>query len=53
VELKPALLAWLAFWAETALSGAPLRHWRDHRFGRIFTPLRRLTLPEDAIVLQH
>lgn len=29
VELKPALLAWLAFWAETAIDGAPMRHWRD------------------------
>lgn len=29
IELKPALLAWLAFWAETARTGHSLRHWRD------------------------
>jgi CRISPR-associated protein (TIGR02584 family) len=27
--LKPALLAWLAFWADTALAGRPMRHWRE------------------------
>jgi CRISPR-associated protein (TIGR02584 family) len=29
VTLKPALLAWLAFWADTARQGQPLRHWRE------------------------
>lgn len=29
IALQPALLAWLAFWAQTALAGRPLRHWRE------------------------
>lgn len=29
VALQPALVAWLAFWAQSALDGRPMRHWRD------------------------
>jgi hypothetical protein len=29
VTLTPALLAWLAFWADTARKGQALRHWRE------------------------
>lgn len=29
IPLKPALLAWLAFWAQAALTGNAMRHWRD------------------------
>lgn len=29
VALAPALVAWLAFWAEAARAGQPLRSWRD------------------------
>ncbi len=29
VALKPALVAWFAFWAQTALDGRPMRHWRE------------------------
>ncbi len=29
IALKPALLAWLAFWAHSALEGRPMRSWRD------------------------
>jgi hypothetical protein len=29
LQLAPALLAWLAFWAETTLNGRALRHWRE------------------------
>ena len=29
VELPPALLAWLAWWANNAISGNPMWHWRN------------------------
>jgi CRISPR-associated protein (TIGR02584 family) len=29
VPLKPALLAWLAWWAESALAGQPMKSWRE------------------------
>ncbi len=29
VPMKPSLLAWYAFWAETARAGQPWREWRD------------------------
>ncbi|MFN6961387.1 MAG: CRISPR-associated ring nuclease Csm6 [Rhodocyclaceae bacterium] len=29
VDLTPALLAWLVFWAQCVLDGRPLRHWRE------------------------
>lgn len=29
VTLSPALFAWFAFWAQAALVGRPLRHWRE------------------------
>lgn len=29
VSLKPALVAWFAFWAQAASAGQPLHHWRD------------------------
>lgn len=29
VRLRPALLAWLAWWASNALTGRPMQHWRD------------------------
>jgi len=31
VALKPALLAWYAFWAQSALEGRAMRSWRDIR----------------------
>lgn len=33
VTLKPALLAWLAWWAKLALAGQPLRSWREAAAG--------------------
>lgn len=29
VALKPALIAWLAYWAEAALAGRPMQSWRE------------------------
>lgn len=29
VRLRPALLAWLAWWARNVLAGCPMQHWRD------------------------
>lgn len=29
VTLKPALLAWLAWWAKQALAGTPMKSWRE------------------------
>lgn len=42
VALKPALLAWLAFWAETARAGAPMRHWRDIDPAEFLRPYARV-----------
>ena len=29
VQLRPALLAWLAWWVSNVLKGCPMQHWRD------------------------
>lgn len=42
VRLAPALLAWLAFWAETAHSGRPLRHWREIDAAEFLRPYARV-----------
>lgn len=42
VTLKPALLAWLAFWAETARQGRPMRHWRDIAAEEFLRPYARI-----------
>ncbi len=42
VNLAPALLAWFAFWAQTALDGRPMRHWRDIDANEYLRPYARL-----------
>ena len=48
VELKPALLAWLAFWAQTALDGRPMRHWRDIEPADYLRPYARVVGPNSV-----
>jgi len=42
VELKPAQLAWLAFWAETALAGRPMRRWSEIDPAEFLRPYARV-----------
>ncbi len=45
VKLAPALLAWYAFWAQTALSGQAMRHWREIDPQEYLRWYRRLSNP--------
>lgn len=42
ITLKPALVAWFAFWAQTALDGHPMRHWRDIKSDEYLRPYARV-----------
>lgn len=43
VALKPALIAWLAFWAQAVREGRPLRHWREIAPEEFLRPYARVT----------
>ncbi|MCX8086384.1 MAG: CRISPR-associated ring nuclease Csm6 [Rhodocyclaceae bacterium] len=51
LELKPALLAWLAFWAQTALDGRPMRTWRDIDPAEFLRPYARV-VGRDAVAFE-
>lgn len=53
IKLPPALIAWLAWWAQRTISGAGAQHWRDAD-ERAFLRLYQRVLPqgEDAEALE-
>ncbi|MFN4149168.1 MAG: CRISPR-associated ring nuclease Csm6, partial [Rhodocyclaceae bacterium] len=51
IELTPALLAWLAFWAQCVLAGQPLRHWREIEPEEYLRPYARI-IGSDAEALE-
>ncbi len=52
VRLKPSELAWLAFWAQTALDGRPMRGWRDIDPAEYLRPYARI-VGIDAVAFEQ
>lgn len=52
LNLSPALLAWLAWWADCALRGEPMQTWRDADARRYLALYRRIIGP-DAQALEN
>lgn len=46
IRLKPSTLAWLVFWAQSALNGRPMRHWRDIMPEEYLRPYARVVGPD-------